>query len=320
MLEGLQRELTSTLAENDLTTYSRARAQALLRQTNAIITRYYIQINDTTTAFLSQLAPIQSQLIVAVIDTTFAGAVQTALPTSAVLKQLASDTLIEGAPSASWWGRQAGDTTFRFTNAVRQGMVAAETNQAIVRRVRDVMDLSRRNAEALVRTSVQSVANNATRETFKANGDIIEGIKQLSTLDNRTTPICIAYAQDGADNLGAEYDLEFKKLPGTRLPYNNGTPRHWGCRSREIPLLKTFKQLGVDLPEFKPTERSAVGGPVSSGTTFAQWLARRTTQQQDEQLGKGRAQLWRDGKITLNQLLDLRGNTMTLEQLQGKYL
>jgi hypothetical protein len=36
-------------------------------------------------------------------------------------------------------------------------------------------------------------------------------------------------------------------------------------------------------------------------------------------LGKGRAELWRSGKITLNQLLDQRGNPLTLAQLQSRY-
>jgi len=35
----------------------------------------------------------------------------------------------------------------------------------------------------------------------------------------------------------------------------------------------------------------------------------------DEMLGKGKAELWRSGKITLSQLLDQRGNPLTLTQL-----
>jgi hypothetical protein len=36
-------------------------------------------------------------------------------------------------------------------------------------------------------------------------------------------------------------------------------------------------------------------------------------------LGKGRAELWRSGKITLNQLLDQRGNPLTLAELRSQY-
>lgn len=41
---------------------------------------------------------------------------------------------------------------------------------------------------------------------------------------------------------------------------------------------------------------------------------------QDEQLGAGRAALWRKGTITLEQLLSLDGNPLTLAQLEKRYL
>ena len=39
----------------------------------------------------------------------------------------------------------------------------------------------------------------------------------------------------------------------------------------------------------------------------------------DEQLGAGRAQLWREGKITLKDLLDGKGRELTLDELRDKY-
>jgi hypothetical protein len=36
-------------------------------------------------------------------------------------------------------------------------------------------------------------------------------------------------------------------------------------------------------------------------------------------LGKGRAQLWRDGKITLQDLLNAQGVPLTLRELREKY-
>lgn len=36
-------------------------------------------------------------------------------------------------------------------------------------------------------------------------------------------------------------------------------------------------------------------------------------------LGKGRADLFREGKISLNQLLDGQGRELTLKELQQKY-
>jgi hypothetical protein len=86
-----------------------------------------------------------------------------------------------------------------------------------------------------------------------------------------------------------------------------------------VGITKTFKELGIDLPEPARTTRASADGQVSDGTSFEQWLSKRTPAQQDEQLGKGRAQLWRDGTITLQQLLDLRGNPLSLAGLEAKY-
>jgi hypothetical protein len=43
--------------------------------------------------------------------------------------------LIQGAPSAEWWSRQSLDTSFKFSNAVRQGLAQSETNQQIIARI-----------------------------------------------------------------------------------------------------------------------------------------------------------------------------------------
>lgn len=61
-------------------------------------------------------------------------------------------------------------------------------------------------------------------------------------------------------------------------------------------------------------------GQVAASTTFEAFLERKGKAFQDEMLGKGRAQLWRDGTITLPQLLDLKGNPLTLAELKAKYV
>jgi hypothetical protein len=86
-----------------------------------------------------------------------------------------------------------------------------------------------------------------------------------------------------------------------------------------VPIIKTFRTLGLDVDEPKPGQRAAQGGPVAARTSFAQFLERKGKAFQDETLGPGRAQLWRDGKLTLTQLLDLQGNPLSLKQLKARY-
>ena len=318
ILQRLQKDLIAELASNDLTTFNKARLQSLLAQTSTLVDHYYTMAQGEMQLTLTGVAQVQAQHIVDTIESVIGVNIGANLPTPTYLARLVGNALIQGAPSGDWWARQSLDTVFRFSNAVRQGLAASETNDQIIARIRGkpglpgVMEVSRRNAEALVRTSVQTIAAEARRETFRKNADIINGIRQVSTLDNRTSDICIAYS-------GAEYDLNFEPVNGTALPYNGGVPRHWACRSVEVARTKSFAEMGINLPEPAPGMRAAMGETVPEGTTFAEWLSRRTVAQQDEQLGPGRAQLWRDGKITLNQLLSMDGNPLTLAQLKAKY-
>lgn len=241
-----------------------------------------------------------------------------ALPTEAALKALVNGSLIEGAPSAAWWSKQSDDLAFKFAAQVRQGIAGNETVQQIVRRVigsprlgtPGIMETSRRGATALVHTSIQQVSNDARLATFKANDDIIKGVQQLSTLDSHTTKICIAYS-------GASWDLEGNPINGTTLPFNGGTPRHWNCRSVLTAITYTYKELGIDIPEAPPGTRASDLGQIPADTSFESFLGRHDAAYVDNLLGPGRAQLWRDGKITLQQLVGGDGRELTLKRLKA---
>lgn len=313
LLEDLERDAVAKLTARTLTDYQQARLNALLAEIRAAIDGYYERISTLTAAELQELAGLESAWQTTTLNTAAGFDLAKPLADPATLARLADATLIQGAPSREWWAAQSASTADQFTRAVRLGVGQGSTNAAIVADVRRNMDVSRRNAEALVRTSVQTVAAAARDDTLQANADILVGRQQISTLDGRTTDICMAYS-------GGVWDMEGQPIRGTKLPWKGGPPRHWNCRSTVIPVVKSFADLGIDLPELPPASvRSSIDGEVAADLKFDDWLARRSKAQQDEMLGKGRADLWRDGKITLAQLLDQRGNPLTLEQLRAKY-
>lgn len=242
--------------------------------------------------------------------TQFAVSLSVSAPSDAVLGALIKNTLIEGAPSAAWWNRQSMDTAFRFSNAVRQGIAQGETSEQIFRKVRDVTDLAGRNSRALIQTSIMQVASDARMSLIDANTAIYTGYRQLSTLDGHTTPQCIARS-------GLVWNLE-KQPIGHDLPFKQ-PPIHWGCRSVMMGVLRSFKDLGINAKEPTGMTRSSSEGQIARGTSFDDFLSRRTASQQNDQLGEGRAQLWRDGKLTLRQLVDNNGNPLSLEQLRSRY-
>ena len=241
---------------------------------------------------------------------------EASLPSEATLKALVNGSLIEGAPSAKWWAKQSNDLAFKFSNQVRQGVAQNETVSQIVRRIAGskklgipgVMDVSRRNASALVHTSIQQVAADAKLATFKANADVVKGTRFLATFDSHTSAQCIAHS-------GAEWDLEGNAIKGG-FPFEP-PPLHFNCRSTLVPITLTFKELGIDVPEVKGTRASDLG-QVKSDLSFDGFLKRHSTEYQDDLLGPGKAALWREKKITLTDLMGQSGRPLSLDALKGK--
>ncbi len=249
-----------------------------------------------------------------------------ALPTENYLRTLASDALIQGSPAKNWWLRQAQDTQFKLANQIRIGAAQGETNAQIIKRIvgheviakapaeggpPGVMPLARKNAAAIVQASVQTVAAEARRKTMELNRDIANGIMQVSTLDGHTSLTCIAYS-------GATWDLDYEPIGDNDLPYNGGVPRHWGCRSAETLIMKTLREMGIDMDEPDPGTRASSSGQISAKTTFADYLKMKGEAYQNEVLGPGRAELFRAGKLSPRDLVDMSGRPLKLEELREK--
>lgn len=318
LLDQLRSDIITRLQRVNVASYTKRRLDSLLREVSDTIDQTYTRAEGEVGEVLLGTAQSTARQVKRAVEAYLSIDMSIGLPPESVMSVLVRNSLIMGAPSAEWWSRQSTDTAFRFMNTVRQGIAAGDTNEMIVRRVAGgagypgIMDVSRNNARALIHTSIQTVANDARREVYKRNDDIIEGIRQVSTLDSHTSDICIAYD-------GAEWDLDGNPINGTELPYDGGVPRHWNCRSVEVPITKSFRDLGLDVPEPPEGERASSEGPVPARFTFEDYLETQTKEKQDEILGRGRAALWRSDKITLTQLLDLRGNPLTLDELEEKY-
>jgi hypothetical protein len=315
ILVNMRAELAAKLQAGNVTDYTRQRLQKLFTACNAIIEQGFNQVQ--TMLDFEGLAKVEAE---ATIKPLVAVGLEASIPTAAVMKAIVGESLIEGAKSADWWAKQSKDLAFKFSAQVRQGIAQNETMTQIVRRVAGseklgipgIFEGARQNAFALVHTSVMQVAADARLATYRANSDIIKGVRQISVMDGHATPTCVAYS-------GGEWDLNGNPINGTTLPFNGGPPRHWGCRSVLTSITKTFKELGIKgLPELPDTgERASDLGPIDRKTTMDQFLKMHDTEWQDEMLGKGKAKLWRDGKITLQQLVSGEGRELSLAQLKA---
>ena len=298
ILRTLERELLGKLAGNTITEWSRTRTNQQLRETRTLIQEYYARAADVSTEAMAGIANVTATATAATLLVTES---QITRLSDDFLRTLAGDSIIQGAVQSDWWSRQSADTVFRFNGAVRQGIAAGETNQQIIRRVLQFMDVSRANAAALVQTSTATVANDARMAMFEANADIIKRYRAVATLDTNTCTRCAPL--DG---------LEWEK-DGTPIGHNFPMPRypiHFSCRCLLIGQVFDSPPSG---------ERASADGPIAAKTTFTEWLERQPAEKVEEVLGKGRADLFRSGKITLAQLTNGAGRPLTLDQLRARY-
>lgn len=159
--------------------------------------------------------------------------------------------------------------------------------------------LKRRQAEAVVRTSLQSVSAEARFMTWAANSDVINGYEWIATLDSRTTQQC-------------------RSLDGEVFPLGKGPrpPIHVNCRSTTVPDFDD----GLDFLD-KGATRSSVNGPVDAGQSYYEWLQKQPKAFQNEALGAERAKLFRDGGLSVERFralqLDKTFAPLTLEEMRN---
>lgn len=314
LLRSMQKELISSIGTDDLTEWGLRRKNQQLRETREIIAKYYNDIStltlDQTQSIAQVSATSASQALAVAVGSGSGGAVAGLIPTTNFMETLAKNSLVEGAVMGDWWKRQADETVFRFQQAINLGLINAETNKQIIDRVIDINGITERNAEKLVRTAVLSISNQARQKSFEQNEDVIAGYVWNSALDSRTCAQC-------APRDGKEWTVDHKPI-GHSIPW--AVPAlHISCRCSLYPRTKTFRELGIDIDEVDDSARSSMDGVVTD-KTFKDFMDRKGKAFTENALGKGRADLYRNGVITLEQLIDGRGNLISVKDLRDKYL
>lgn len=208
--KGLARDLMDAGLDATRTDWQRARLRSLLKAVQERTGKVYADIAEMHASEMSGLVEVSGAHITTAINGAL-GADLLIPPkwTAEQLAAIASDVLVDGAPSAEWWSRQADGLTRAFADQMRQGMLRGENVAQLRDRIlgqnlpgigavgkvdlrtvqpaaRGLIQTARRNAEGLVRSSVISTANAAHLAVYQANADIMEGMAWCATLDMRT--------------------------------------------------------------------------------------------------------------------------------------
>ncbi len=323
LLVRLESEIASSIAKidpsgTDRVRYQRDRLAKLQKEVRESIRATYREIDARMAREIREVVDVEAAWTGRAVNAAVRVEFVDAGVSRSQLKTLVSNVLIQGASSRDWWSRQAGGLSERFADEMRRGVAIGETNAQLIARIRGtddqrgLMDISRSSAERLVRASVQAAANAGRNAMYEENAELISALQWSATLDTRTSVWCLA--RDGL-----HYHPETHEPIGHDVPWLEGPGvLHWGCRSTSIPILKSWRELGIDADEIPETTRASMDGQVAAETTFESWLEKQSEDRQDKVLGEGKASLWRDGKISFRDLLDQNGRPLTTEQLREK--
>ena len=215
-------------------------------------------------------------------------------------------TLPNGATLAASYRRLAGKQAEVFTKEVRNGLLLGESTDKIARRLRgELITVPNNQIKAMVRTSVNQVANAASQAVYTQNQDISSKYRYIATLDSRTSAICRA-------------------LDGQEFEYGKGPtpPQHFNCRSTTVPIID-YERLGIPPP--KPGKRRSRDGLVPANQSYGQWLHNQSKETKADVLGPEKVpyfnRLARKYGPTnaIRRFVSDDGTELTLEQLRRRY-
>jgi SPP1 gp7 family putative phage head morphogenesis protein len=223
-----------------------------------------------------------------------------------------------------------------FSMTVRNGLLTGESTDKLARRLKGrlrfgqpamslrqmaqaggkVTAVANHQVNALVRTSINQVANASSQQVYEANQDVTKKYKYVATLDSRTSPIC-------------------RSLDGKEFVYGKGPvpPQHFNCRSTTVPVID-YKGLGFDPPPSNSRRRPGTtlgpsrgvrGGTVPDTQTYGQWLELQSNAVKEDVLGASKVPYFESlvKKVgptkAIRKFVSQDGSELTLAQLRRRY-
>lgn len=338
LLRQSDQEIVALLRNSDLTEWSEKRLKAQLAEIRRLRVAVAAQVKEQIAKQAEEFALNESNWELDTLAATSPVLLPLNAVTPQVLKAVAGSP-VNGVPLDGWLGQMVSSDVTKVEQALRLGILQGETKDQMVRRVLDLADVNRANASTIVRTTYNHVSNASKQAVWSQNADILEGVRWSAVLDGRTSPVC--RSRDGE-----VFPVESGPRP----------PAHPNCRSQVVPVVRGEKVVGdrpfvrdsrtrdVREKDFRAEAKEAAGpawadmsaaqrnaavkarreawtaeniGSVPSTTNYDTWLRRQPKAFQDDVLGKGRGQLFRDG-MTLDKFVDETGRQYSLAELKAE--
>lgn len=192
----------------------------------------------------------------------------------------------------------------QIVQRIKDGVILGDTTEKIRADLEQTFEMQKQHARTLARTVTNHVSSVARMKTIEENADILDGYEWVSTLDSRTSMVCMS--RDGIVYPISEDPIKSPKPPA-----------HFSCRSTTIPKVNPKYSLISRVTGQRPS-RGAEGPKVVAGnTTYNDWLKTQPESFQNQVLGKQKAMLFRNGGLNLGAFVNDIGDTLTLDELRA---
>lgn len=307
LLRKTEEDIYNRIVGTSPGTFKRRRLEQMLKTVTGMLHDGYKEVRAGVYRSMSEVADVERRWLNENIGDVVPVDISTRQPTLTQVAAAVRDSPLNGVPIKTWFQDVERGIRRNIEQTIRSEWMQGRTPVQIARTIRGTRARNYRDGvlpqqagrriDALVRTALAHSQNIARELTYEANDDLIKGVQIVATLDNRTSLICMNY--DGR---------VFEPGEGERPPF------HPNCRTTTVPVLKSWKELGIDLDEAPEGTRASMDGQVPAATRFPQWLEQQPAERQIEVLGRARWEAWKDGKVTLGQL-SVRSDVPTLAEL-----
>lgn len=297
---------------NDMIKQLNSHDEVNLRNINKVIKELQQRINPNVTLLtdFQELAMEEATFITTAINTTVGMAIFDKVPKDSTLLKIANTNLFEGHTFSEVMKSFDEKIAYEIAGETRIAVMNGESIPQIRDRLNKIMNIKLNQAEAIARTSTATVVSMVRDEVYKSNEDIIKAYQWVATMDSRVR------IEHSVKN-GLTWSID-KQPIGHKYPYRN-TPDGVNCRCILIPVLKSYRDLGFDIDEIPQGTRASMDGSVPAKLTFTEFLKSKDDKFIEKYLGKEKARLFLQDKITLSDLVTKNGKVLTLKELKELY-
>lgn len=188
------------------------RLNTLLKSIKATRLKSLNQVTSVWLKELQDLAKAEPKFIDGALKTTSPVVLETVLPSTNLLKSIATTHPFQGKTLKGWAKQFTTNDLRRMEEQIKIGLVQGESSPAIARRIvgtkalrgrNGIFEVSRREAMGITRTAVNAVSNQAKREFYRSNATMFTKELFVATLDARTcwSPDAIVTMADGSQKV-----------------------------------------------------------------------------------------------------------------------